>query len=176
MKLFSKKKEEPKSELPPLRFPEFPKEKPSIPKFEHTIPPSETAMIKKAVTPPQPSIDIPIRKPVAQKAPEPEPRPRYEERPQYEEKPRYEEPQESHEKLYEEVQRKGQTLFVKIERYREASAKIEDIKDKIAEAEKVLKNLTDAKREEDEELKMWHHDMETIKGKILAIDRELFGG
>lgn len=155
MKLFSKKKEEPKPELPPLKFPEFPKEKPSIPAFEHTMPPSETAMIKRAVTP-QPGVEIPIRKPLPQKTVAPEP------------KPRYEEPQE--------VQRKGQTLFVKIERYREATAKIEEIKSKIAEAEKILQNLDDMKRQEDEELKVWHQDIETIKSKILAIDREMFEG
>lgn len=158
MRLFSKKKDEPKPELPPLKFPEFPKEKQAIPPMEHRIPPSEATMIKKAVTPP-PKWDIPIRKPVAPKFEAPEP---------VEPKPRYGGPRE--------VQTKGQTLFVKIERYREAVERIEQIKEKITEAEKVLRGLDEMKRREDEELIVWHQDLEAIKGKILAVDRELFEG
>lgn len=159
MKLFSKKKEEAKPELPPLKFPEFPKE-PKVPRYEPGVTPNEAASIKQAVSP---RLEIPIRKPMAMRPMGPPPM----ERPAA---PAYEAPRE------EEVQTRGQTLFVKIERYREAVAKMEHIKDKIVEAEKILAKLDEMKRKEDEELSRWHQDLETIKNKIIAVDRNLFEG
>lgn len=153
MKLFSKKKEE-KPELPPLKFPEFPKE-PKVPRFEPGISPAEAISIKQAVSP---KLEIPIRKPMVRRPSAPSM-----ERPAY----------EPHE---EEVQKRGQTLFVKIERYKEAAAKMEHIKDKIIEAEKILRKLDEMKRKEDEELIKWHQDLDTIKEKILSVDRSLFEG
>lgn len=162
MKLFSKKGEEAKPELPPLRFPEFPKEEPKVPSYEAGISPAEATSIKEAIT--QPRLEIPIRKPMMRPTPPP-----VMERPPVEEK-RYEEPEER------ELQKRGQTLFVKIERYKEAVAKMDHIKEKIIEAEKILSNLDEMKRQEDEELLRWHQDLETIKNKILSVDKSLFEG
>lgn len=158
MKLFSKKKEEEKKELPPLRFPEFPKE-PKVPRYEPGITPTEASSIKQAVSPPR--LEIPIRKPMARRPIMP-----------MERRPVYEAPVEEP----EEIQKRGRTLFVKIERYKEAVAKMEHIKDKIVEAEKILSKLDEMKRKEDEELARWHQDLETIKTKILSVDRSLFEG
>lgn len=155
MKLFSKKKEE-KPELPPLKFPEFPKE-PKVPRYE-PVSPAETTAIKQAVSPPM--LEIPIRKPMAR-------------RPVTYPAAPMEAPYEPRE---EEVQKRGQTLFVKIERYKEAAAKMEHIKEKIVEAEKILRKLDEMKRREDEELTRWHQDLNTIKEKILSVDRSLFEG
>ena len=74
------------------------------------------------------------------------------------------------------MQKRGQTLFVRIERYKEAVANMEHIKDKIIEAEKILGKLDELKRKEDEELTRWHQDLETIKTKILSVDKSLFEG
>ncbi len=157
MKLFSKKGEEAKPELPPLKFPEFPKEEAKVPSYEAGISPAEAASLKEAI---QPRLEIPIRKPMMRPTAQ---------RPPVEESS-YEEPEEKG------IQKRGQTLFVKIERYKEAVAKMEHIKEKIVEAEKILSNLDEMKRQEDEELIRWHQDLETIKNKILSVDKSLFEG
>lgn len=156
MKLFAKKKEEAKTELPPLKFPEFPKEQ-KVPSYEPGVTPGEATSIKEAVSP---RLEIPIRKPVARIPTFSQPIGR--ERPAYEER--------------EGIQKRGQTLFVKIERYKDATAKMDHIKDKIMEAERVLKKLDEMKRKEDEELIRWHQDLEVIKTKILSVDKSLFEG
>lgn len=161
MKLFSKKSEEAKPELSPLRFPEFPKEEPKIPSYESGISASEAASIKEAIT--QPRLEIPIRKPMMMRPTMPQTMEQPAEKP-------YEEPEEK------EIQKRGQTLFVQIERYKEAVAKMEHIKEKINEAEKILSKLDEMKRQEDEELLRWHEDLETIKNKILSVDRSIFEG
>lgn len=167
MKLFSKKQEEERPELPPLKFPEFPKE-PKVPSYEQSISPAEAASIKQAVSPQR--LEIPIRKPIVRR-PVMEPM----ERQGYEAPPtRYERPYAAPEE--KEVQKRGQTLFVKIERYKDAVAKMDYIKDKVLEAEKILSKLDELKRKEDEELTMWHQDLETIKTKILSVDKSLFEG
>lgn len=160
MKLFSKKTEESKPELPPLKFPEFPKEETKIPSYEPGISPAEAASIKQAVT--MPRLEIPIRKPMT----------RMPTTPTYAERSSYQEPAAEE----KEVQKRGQTLFVKIERYKDAAAKMEHIKDKIIEAERILSMLDEMKAKEDEELSRWHQDLETIKGKILSVDKSLFEG
>ncbi len=158
MKLFSKKSEEAKQELPPLKFPEFPKEEPKIPSYEG-VSPAEAASIKEAIAP---RLEIPIRRPMMRPTV-----PLIMERPV---KKPYEEPEEK------EIQKRGQTLFVQIDRYKEAVVKMEHIKEKIVEAEKILNKLDEMKRQEDEELLRWHEDLETIKNKILSVDRSLFEG
>lgn len=165
MKLFSKNKEEAKPDLPPLKFPEFLKDK-KIPSYEQRISPAEEDSIKQAVSPQ--NLEIPIRKPMMRQplhVPLPLERQSYE-------RQSYETPVNEE----KEVQTRGQTLFVKMERYKDAVAKMEHIKDKIAEAEKVLSKLDELKRKEDEELIMWHQDLEAIKEKILSVDRNLFEG
>lgn len=153
MKLFSKK--EAKPELPPLKFPEFPKEGPKVPAYESGISPAEAASIKQAIT--MPGLEIPIRKPMPVK-------------PSFTERPTYEAPERE-----KEIQKRGQTLFVKIERYKDAVTKMEHIKETIIEAEKILKKLDEMKQEEDQELSKWHQDLEMIKSRILSVDKSLFG-
>ena len=160
MKLFSKKKEEAKSELPPLKFPEFPQGGSKVPKYESGISSEEASSIKEAVAP---KLEIPIRKPMTRKPILPPSAPSYQ-------KPMPTAP------VPGEIQKRGQALFVKMERYREAVEKMQHIKDKITEAERVLSHLDEIKRKEDEELTKWHQDLEIIKTKLLAVDRNLFGG
>ncbi len=164
MKLFSKKKEEPKPELPPLKFPEFPQES-NVPSYNEE---SEAESIKQAV---EPSLDIPIRKPMGRSSPiSPPPQEEiYNNEPiDKTEAPSYQEP------TTPGIQKRGQTLFVQIERYREAVTKMEHIKEKLAEAEKILSRLDDMKRKEDEELQKWHQDLESLRNKILSVDKNLF--
>jgi len=66
------------------------------------------------------------------------------------------------------------SLFIKVERYKEALHSIENIKSKINEAEMALVALERTKRQEEAELEKWRRDIESIKRKLLNIDSALF--
>lgn len=161
MGLFSKKKVEEKQELPPLKFPEFSKFK-EEPHFE-SVNPSDQGIIKRTIVPP-PNLMIPIRKPVQPKSedmmmPMPEERPRQIERPR---------PSEF------SPPKRDRTLFVKIDKYKDVMAKMDTIREKIAESEKVLQRLQQIRGQEDHELKMWQEDLNRVKDTLVAVDRALF--
>ena len=150
MGLFSKKKPEEKEELPPLTFPELPKK--GLPEYKPAIEPrmeDEPEEIKKAVKPSEFSFDIPKRKPL---------------------------PDIFSEKSIEpaEKYREGRTMFVKIQHYKDAMRTMDEVKDKLAEAEKILRKLDQLKEQENNEIAMWHQDLENIKQKLLSIDKTLF--
>lgn len=149
MGLFSKKKPDEKEELPPLTFPEIPRKE--IPEYQPTITPREEETIKRAIKPAEFKINIPQRKPMPNFFPE------------------RSAAMESTEKY-----REGRTMFVKVENYKEAMHTMDKVKDKLAEAEKILKKLDDIKQQEDNEIAMWHQDLENIKEKLLSIDKTLF--
>lgn len=65
-------------------------------------------------------------------------------------------------------------LFVKVDKYRTAVRHIDEIKAKLAEAEKILRNLTKIKAEEEDEIKAWQEDIDDIKNKLMDVDRSLF--
>jgi len=150
MGLFSKKKEKKEpQELPPLKFPEFPKEQTIPPTLDNNFEefPSETDDIKKAIS----TSGFPKKKPVEQfpllikELPE---------------MPR------------NEV--KGNILFVRIENFKIAKEKINGIKMKIDETEKILEKIDELRKEEEEELTKWNGDLNSIKRRILQIDKRLF--
>ena len=146
MGLFSKKKEEKPLELPPLKFPEFSKEQ-SIPPFEKI--PSEVNDIKKAVD--------------------------------YQIFPEDEFIGKSFQPTRENVFKKGHqnevegnTLFVKIENFKSVKEKMGHIKEKISETERILDKINELRREEEKELTVWSNDLNSIKTRLLAIDKNLF--
>jgi hypothetical protein len=65
-------------------------------------------------------------------------------------------------------------LFVKIDRYKEALSSINDIKNKLKEIEVILNKLEEIKNEEDKELSTWHDNIDTIKEKLISVDKKLF--
>lgn len=65
-------------------------------------------------------------------------------------------------------------LFVRIEKYHEAMNELNKVKEKLREAEKVLGGLIEIKKEEDNELQMWHDDIMELKNKVNRIDNILF--
>ena len=130
MGLFSKKKEaEVKKELPPLKFPELPPEKPE----KKEISPTEERIIKEAVAPAKAAPEMPMA-------------------PTEEEKP----------------------LFVKIDRYKEVMSTLNELRTKLKNATDILTELDKIKEDEERELASWHNDLESIKEKLMAIDRALF--
>ena len=151
MKFFSKKKDEKKlTELPPLKFPEFPGEQ-MIPSSEKIMYDDESDRIKEAVT-------------------------------------RFPPPMEQQEREYEERQfdmgrmqepilpnkQQGQTLFVRIENFNDAKEKMEKIREKLGETERILHKIDQLRKDEETELNMWHQDLNSIKSKLLEIDRKIF--
>jgi len=68
------------------------------------------------------------------------------------------------------------TMFVKVVNYKTAMSKMKNIREKLAEAQSVLSKLDEIKRREEQELMIWHHDLEAIKSKLMDIDDKMFGG
>ncbi len=65
-------------------------------------------------------------------------------------------------------------LFVKIEKYKEATHLVDRIKAKLAEAERTLVELSRINDEEERNLRAWKEELEKIKEKLLDIDKHLF--
>jgi len=150
MTFFSKKKEEKKlSELPPLKFPEFPREE-IIPSSEKILYNQETDQIKNAVQSfPTQQLEKPIMREERRETPVFEPQ-QYPNRQQ------------------------GETLFVRIENFRDAKEKMEKVKEKVAETERILEKIDQLRKEEEAEMRIWHQDLSAIKSKLLEIDKKIF--
>jgi hypothetical protein len=155
MKLFSRKEEKVKEEdleLPPLKFPEFPTERPVLYK-------DEPNNIREAVGK---SVEIPLRKPMQlQRAIAPR---------QQEQVPMH-----SSHSPYSDSIKEGKALFIKVDRYKDSMGLMQNVKEKLEEAKKILQKLDSIKREEDHELQSWHQDLEEVRERLLTIDRTLFG-
>ena len=67
-----------------------------------------------------------------------------------------------------------QPLFVKIDRYKAAINALTEIKQKLAEAESTLTRLNAIKVRESDEIARWEAEMETIKERLMTIDKQLF--
>jgi hypothetical protein len=65
-------------------------------------------------------------------------------------------------------------IFVKIEKYKEALKTVKEIKDKVSEAENVLRKIHNIRRTEEAELLHWEKELTDIKTKMVKIDRGLF--
>ena len=65
-------------------------------------------------------------------------------------------------------------LFIKINKYKSVKNNLNEIRNHLREAEKVLSKLEEMKREEDEELSLWRHNLDEIKEKLMMIDERLF--
>ncbi|MAG20245.1 hypothetical protein CL618_02325 [archaeon] len=65
-------------------------------------------------------------------------------------------------------------VFVKIDKYKNAVSSLSDIQSKVKEAEAAMKKLNELKELEDREMTHWHETVESIKDKLLSIDKKLF--
>ena len=74
----------------------------------------------------------------------------------------------------EQAEGSEKPLFVKVEKYREVMATINELKDKLKDAGDILNELSRIKEEEESELTTWQNDLEAIKEKLMAIDKTLF--
>jgi hypothetical protein len=74
------------------------------------------------------------------------------------------------------VQPRGQSLFVKIDKYNGLLDLVTEIRKKLNNADRILKELEDIKKEEEKELRNWQGDIASIKNKLVGIDEQLFKG
>ena len=65
-------------------------------------------------------------------------------------------------------------IFVKIEKYKEALRTIKDIKERVNDAEGILRKIHGIRRTEEAELLHWEKELSDIKTKMLKIDKGLF--
>ena len=165
MPLFKKKKEG----MPAERF-----ELPELPSF------SEMQQIKEAVNPIPEMPRMPMQ---PQQAYIPSMQPRREEErmrmPEQREQRRV--TQEISEPIivqteteFERPARMKEPIFVKIDKFRDALANFEIIKEKIDELDNLLKKINETKAREQEELVSWEKEVEDIKAKVKSIDDKLF--
>lgn len=65
-------------------------------------------------------------------------------------------------------------VFVRIDKFKDAVRKFEDVKKKVDEIENALKKIREIKDEEEEELKTWEADVQAIKEKVRSVEESLF--
>jgi len=70
--------------------------------------------------------------------------------------------------------RAKEPIFVKIDKFKEALANFEIIKEKLLDIDNLLKKIKETKAKEQEELDSWEKEVEDIKAKAQIIDERLF--
>src|SRR3989344_5812411 len=65
-------------------------------------------------------------------------------------------------------------IFIKLENYKEVLTTIESIRKKIRDAESMLGEISRVRNEEDRTLESWKVQVESVKNRLLDIDRKLF--
>lgn len=65
-------------------------------------------------------------------------------------------------------------IYIKLDKFKEASKNFEIIKNKLSEIENSFRKLKDIKEKEEIELKDWEMELQNIKSKIDTIDSTLF--
>jgi len=65
-------------------------------------------------------------------------------------------------------------IFVKIDKYKNAVNSLSNITSTLKEAEASMRKLNELKELEDREMTHWHETIESIKDKLLNIDKKLF--
>ncbi|MBS3108653.1 hypothetical protein J4409_02170 [Candidatus Woesearchaeota archaeon] len=168
MGLFSKKKEEQKDIRKEPGFPQYHEE---FPKYESVISSDDISAIKYAIKqeerPP-----MPLRKPTFAAM-------------HIKEEPSIKLPDEIRMPYMEEpliqpsmstdVYKQEKTLFIKIDKYKEAIEKIEKIKYQLEDISKVISKINELKSEEDSEINKCNGEIDNIRESINNIDKMLFG-
>jgi hypothetical protein len=65
-------------------------------------------------------------------------------------------------------------LFVKLEKFKEARESLIKVSEKLDQMDELLKMIKDLKNKEDEEITSWEKDIDSIKARILFINKEIF--
>jgi len=70
--------------------------------------------------------------------------------------------------------RKAEPLFIRIDKFEESLKTFDNIKTKISEIDKLLKDIKRIKEKEEEELNSWEDKIQSTKKQIEKIDKNLF--
>ena len=70
--------------------------------------------------------------------------------------------------------KKAEPIFIRIDQFEESLNIFEETKKKILEIEKMLEDTKRIKEEEGKELEFWESEIQTIKGQIERIDKNIF--
>ncbi|MEM3405461.1 MAG: hypothetical protein QW117_00595 [Candidatus Pacearchaeota archaeon] len=65
-------------------------------------------------------------------------------------------------------------LFIRIDKYKNAIEKIQDVKQQLMEIEKMLRDIKELKEKEEFEIIEWEKEIQSAKSKIDSIDKLLF--
>lgn len=72
------------------------------------------------------------------------------------------------------ITREKDPIFVKLDKFKEASANFEKIKDKVQDIEEMLQEIKEIKEKENQELSEWEQELHIIKQRIESIDNSIF--
>lgn len=72
------------------------------------------------------------------------------------------------------LSKKIEPVYIRIDKFKAAIQSFNEIQKKVAEVEDLLQKIKEMKQKEDEELRVWERDLETIKARIDAIDKGVF--
>jgi|SRR3989344_4193141 len=65
-------------------------------------------------------------------------------------------------------------IFIKLDKFNEARDSLIKISEKLDQMDELLRMIKDLKSKEDEEITNWEKDIESIKSRILFINKEIF--
>lgn len=65
-------------------------------------------------------------------------------------------------------------LFVKVEKYKEVMATLDELKERLQNAGEILTELNKIKNKEETEMQSWQADLTALKEKLVSIDKLLF--
>jgi len=66
------------------------------------------------------------------------------------------------------------SMFVKLDEYKEVMTILQDMKNTIADANKALEKANAIRKEEDAEIEMWNKSIKDIETRIHMMDKTLF--
>lgn len=69
---------------------------------------------------------------------------------------------------------KAEPLFVRIDKFESALDNFNEIKKKISEIDRLLKDIKEVRSKEEAELAGWEREIETMKARLDSIDKEIF--
>ena len=75
---------------------------------------------------------------------------------------------------FKQVTRKIEPVYIRLDKFKSATESFEEIKSKTSEIEEILKAIRETKQREEQELREWEQELETIKARIDAIDKNIF--
>lgn len=82
--------------------------------------------------------------------------------------------EERHEVLKETRVKSVEPVYIRIDKFKLAIQSFNEIKNRVAEIENLLIKIKEQKQKEDEELREWEKEIETVKIRLEGIDRNIF--